>query len=172
MAFDLKKLKYYRKPESFRPDDLVDIMLPSELAAEKAKAGKFLVFVVDDNPYLLQAINIQLSEISLYENSKPLQLVIKNYATGRSLLKDLHLQPDLVILDPEVNSGIKNMLSGSEIIAKLVQTRKYQPILLLGNFGGNQFNICTEPELKDRILEPSGAYKELNEILQSLLSEG
>ncbi|MEM7108985.1 MAG: hypothetical protein AAF519_12225 [Bacteroidota bacterium] len=169
MAFNIKKLKNYRKPASYRPDDLVDIMLPSELAVQKAKAGKFLVFVVDDDPFLLQAINTQLSEISLTENSKPLKIVVKNYATGRSFFKDVHLQPDLVILTAQVNLGIKNMLSVDEIIAKLTQIRRYQPILLLGDFKTNKVNICVEPRLKGQIMEPSGARNELKEILQSLL---
>lgn len=169
MPFKLNKLKNYRKPESFRPDDLIDIKLPAELAAERQKATQFLIFVVDDDPYLLQALNTQLSDIQLTENSNTLDIVVRNYATGRSALKDLHLRPDLFFINPEVNLGIKNALSGSETVERLVNYNQYLPILILGQFDSNDDNLLAEPFLRDQILSPMGAQNQLTEILNSLV---
>ncbi|MEM9858766.1 MAG: hypothetical protein AAF843_15515 [Bacteroidota bacterium] len=171
MAFALEKLKNYRSPESYESDALVDIKLPQELAAEKIRAGRFLIFVVDDNPYMLQAINTQLSEITLIEHSKPLKMMVKNYATGRSLIKDLNLYPDLIILNLEVNSGIKNTPDGVDILKQITQANRYLPILVLGEFDGKASNISAQPDLKNKIMQPSGAVAQLEEILKSLVIE-
>ncbi|MEM9390252.1 MAG: hypothetical protein AAGA02_07260, partial [Bacteroidota bacterium] len=73
MTFELNKLKNYRRSKLQDTDDLIDIKLPSELRAAKAKADKFLIFVVDDDPHLLQAINTQLAEIRITEHSENLE---------------------------------------------------------------------------------------------------
>ena len=80
MTFELNKLKNYRRSKLQDSDDLIDIKLPSELAAAKMKTDKFRIFVVDDDPYLLQAINTQLSEIIITEHSNNLEINVSIYA--------------------------------------------------------------------------------------------
>ncbi|MEM9391119.1 MAG: hypothetical protein AAGA02_11630, partial [Bacteroidota bacterium] len=143
--------------------------LPSELRAAKAKADKFLIFVVDDDPHLLQAINTQLAEIRITEHSENLELSVSIYATGRSALRDMGLRPDVIFLNPDVNRGIKNALSGVEIVDEIMNINSYQPIVLLGDFEGNDSNLLVDPDLKSQILAPTGAEHQLTEILQSLL---
>ncbi|MGD1957572.1 MAG: hypothetical protein ACFB2Y_01890 [Fulvivirga sp.] len=169
MTFELNKLKNYRRSKLQDSDDLIDIKLPSELAAAKMKTDKFRIFVVDDDPYLLQSINTQLSEIIITEHSNNLEISVSIYASGRSVLRDMHLRPDLIFLNPDVNHGIKNALTGVEIVDEIMNINSYQPIVLLGDFEGNDSNLLVDPDLRNQILAPIGAEHQLTEILQSLV---
>jgi len=77
-----------------------------------AKAGK--VFLVDDNELQLAALADYLS------GNEALQ--ITTFATGEECLGKLHLNPDVVVLDFNLDSVDRHAANGMEI---LEQIRKY-----------------------------------------------
>ena len=159
----------YRRLDSDHSADLIDIKLPAEIAAERKIENEFVIFVVEDNPHVMQALNTQLSDVKLIERSHELSIIIKNFATGRSLLKQIDQNPDLIFINPDLNEGIKNALLIREVFDGILQNNHFQPIVVLGEYEEAD-NILAEPRLKNQILSHTGAHYQLNEILQSLVA--
>lgn len=170
MPFVLSKLRNYRKLKSDNSSDLIDIKLPAEIAAEQKIENEFVIFVVEDNPHVMQALNTQLADIKLVERSRELNIIIKNFATGRSLLRQIDQNPDLVFINPDLNETVKNALHIREIFDGILENNSFQPIVVLGEYEEAD-NILAEPRLKNQILSHTGAEYQLNEILQSLVAE-
>ena len=88
---------------------------------------KSLVFLVDDDNVYLNTLEHNLSKNS------PGNITFKKYMTGEQCLKELQQNPDIIILDYQLNSKDKTAMNGIEILKRIKsQNRDIQVIMLSG----------------------------------------
>lgn len=74
------------------------------------------IFIVDDDEMLSEMLMDHLSRGNLYD--------IKIFDTGEKCLENLHENPDLVILDFNLNSKYKDAANGLQILQELTNVNK------------------------------------------------
>ncbi len=94
-----------------------------------------LVFIVDDDQIYSSMAANRLSNI---EN-----LEIKTYHTGESMLNDISVTPDLIVLDYNLNSNEINAMDGKSVMQTLLDKGLKIPIILLSG----QKDISTAVDL-------------------------
>ena len=90
------------------------------------KSNSPLIFIVDDEPLLLEMLTDYLKE------SIP-SLTIKTFATGEACLPELYGKPDLVVLDYHLNSREKEAANGIDILKEIKAKDKAIPVIMLSS---------------------------------------
>jgi DNA-binding NarL/FixJ family response regulator len=85
-----------------------------------------LVFIVDDEPLLLEMLVDHLKEQMPY-------LEIRTFTTGEACLKEIYAQPDFVILDYYLNSREKEAANGIDILKEIKSRDKDIPVVMLSS---------------------------------------
>ena len=85
-----------------------------------------LVFIVDDEPLLLEMLLDHLKE-------RMPNLEIKTFSTGEDCLKELYDHPDFVILDYYLNSREKEAANGIDILKEIKSRDKSIPVIMLSS---------------------------------------
>jgi two-component system, OmpR family, response regulator len=85
-----------------------------------------LVFIVDDEPLLLEMLVDHLKEQMPY-------LEIRTFTTGEACLKEIYDQPDFVILDYYLNSREKEAANGIDILKEIKSRDKDIPVVMLSS---------------------------------------
>lgn len=85
-----------------------------------------LVFIVDDEPLLLEMLVDHLKEQMPY-------LEIRTFTTGEACLKELYEVPDFVILDYYLNSREKEAANGIDILKEIKSRTKDIPVVMLSS---------------------------------------
>ena len=83
------------------------------------------VFLIDDDAMYLNAL------CHLISNIDPARIKLKTFNTGEDCLKELNLNPDIVILDYYLNSITPNALNGMEILKKIKERKSFVHVVLL-----------------------------------------
>ncbi|QSE97571.1 response regulator [Fulvivirga lutea] len=170
--FRLSKIDRYRQSLNGKEEEIIDIQFPSEIKRPTLKTPTtkdILIFVVDDDPWFMQIVNTHLSKVSLNDLAPNQQIIIKNYATGKSCLNDLNLKPDIILLNYDINKGIRNTLNGKEILDAIINTNPNQKVLIMNNLKTNVRHAFVEQGLRDYIINDPEAVNELNSIIEEIL---
>lgn len=85
-----------------------------------------LIFIVDDEPLLLEMLVDHLKEHIPY-------LEIRTFSTGETCLKELYDLPDFVILDYYLNSREKEAANGIDILKEIKARTKDVPVIMLSS---------------------------------------
>ena len=114
------------------------------------------VFVVDDDEMMAMALEDHLTRNTLHE--------IHVFSTGEDCIKNLRLQPDIIILDYNLNSVSKEAADGMKILEAIKKLNRQIPVVLFSsqdaysvalqsiNKGATQYVIKNE-EAFDNIVE-------------------
>ena len=84
------------------------------------------VFIVDDEPLLTEMLADYLME-------QYAGFTIKTFPTGESCLKELHENPDAVVLDYYLNSKEKDAANGIDILKEIKHRNKALPVIMLSS---------------------------------------
>ena len=85
---------------------------------------EILVFIVDDDPVYLKMLEIFLAkEIA--------DIKIKTFPTGEACLHEMHLNPDILILDYYLNSEFPYAWDGIKVMKKISFSYPYTSIIIL-----------------------------------------
>ena len=83
------------------------------------------IFLVDDEPIQNEMLKDYIADRFQYK--------IKTYESGEAAIKDMHLDPEIVVLDFHLNSHLPNAQNGVEVLKKLKEQHpKVQVIMLSG----------------------------------------
>ena len=169
--FSLSKVDDYRNTRSPQ-NDIIRIKFPSELVASKeVKKEELLVFVVDDDPHFLQILNTHFNKLEIKSDADNLyKFKVRNFATGRSCLENLSLNPDLVLLNFYINKGLPNALTGQETLEKISEVNPNQKVLILNDIDINLRDAFVENGLRDYIIKDNEALMELNKLVIDILN--
>ena len=81
------------------------------------------VFIVDDDEMLAMALEDYLSRRTMHE--------ISVYSTGEACLEHLREQPDVVILDYNLNSEFHDAANGMQILEAIKKRSKFIHVIML-----------------------------------------
>lgn len=90
------------------------------------KSKNPLIYIVDDEPLLLEMLTDYLKE-------RLPNLTIKTFATGEACLPEMYSKPDLVILDYYLNSREKEAANGIDILKEIKSQDKSIPVIMLSS---------------------------------------
>lgn len=85
--------------------------------------NKRYIFLVDDEPIQNEMLKDYLSERFLYN--------LKVYDNGEAALKDMHLNPEIVVLDYHLNSHDSNAKNGVEILKAIKDKHPSTQVIML-----------------------------------------
>lgn len=84
------------------------------------------IFIVDDEPLLSEMLTDYLVE--QYKGFN-----IFTFPTGEACLKNLHLQPNIVVLDYRLNSREIDAANGIDILKEIKKQNKSLPVIMLSS---------------------------------------
>ncbi len=86
------------------------------------KSGK-LIFIVDDDKIILHLMEYVLQGKNDYN--------IKSFLSGEECLRNMYLNPDLVVLDYILNASDNHAMDGLETLIKLKKMNSNLPVIIL-----------------------------------------
>ena len=92
------------------------------------------IFVVDDDEMMAMAMEDYLTTNTLHE--------ILTFRTGEECIKNLRLQPDIIILDYNLNSVQKEAANGLKILEAIKKLNRQIPVILLS--GQDEYSIALQ----------------------------
>ncbi len=85
--------------------------------------SKRYIFLVDDEPIQNEMLKDYISERFLYQ--------IKTFESGESALKEMHLDPEVVVLDFHLNSHLADAQNGVEVLKKIKEAKPQTQVIML-----------------------------------------
>jgi len=126
-------------------------------------AEKKLVFIVDDDPFILKLIKKRFE-------SDALEIVTFSY--GEECVEKLNMNPDLIILDYLFSKPDKEVMNGMEIFNKIKEYNEEMPVIILS--GQDRGDIVLEMARKgidDYIIKDETLVDNLELAMEDILSK-
>ncbi len=122
---------------------------------------KRYIFLVDDEPIQNEMLKDYLSERFLYE--------IKTFESGEDMLQQMHLNPEIVVLDFHLSAHIPNAKNGVEIL-KAVKDQ-YPDIQVIMLSGQDKIDVAVD-SMKygayDYVIKGETAFSRMENILNNV----
>jgi two-component system, OmpR family, response regulator len=122
---------------------------------------KILLFLVDDDALFLKSLEIEftLNTVS----------AIKTFPTGELCLKNLKLNPDVIILDYHLNSINKNAINGLTALDRIKKTNPQIPVIMLSSQDKIEVAVnCMKHQAFDYIVKSETAFLRLQKAITTL----
>lgn len=98
---------------------------------------EFTVFLVDDDNMFLKML-----EDNLANQKYKSRMHFKTFSSGEACLENLHLNPDLIILDYYMDKGNSNAMNGIQVLKKIKQRNPGQQVIMLS--GQDKIEVAVE----------------------------
>lgn len=125
------------------------------------KKQSIKIFIVDDEPMLSEMLTDYLKE----QNPG---MKIQSFPTGEACLKNLHENPDAVVLDYHLNSREKDASNGIDILKELKKRNKRLPVIMLSS--QKSYFIATQTIMYGAVhyvIKGQDAFKEIYELIKA-----
>jgi DNA-binding NtrC family response regulator len=121
-----------------------------------------LIFIVDDDPFILKLVR---SRLEAKDHS------VKTFLYGEECLEQLHLAPDLIILDFLFHHDEReNVLDGKGILEKIQASSKDVPVIMLsGQEDGDVVLELARMGIKDYVIKDHDFIDNLLAVINDLL---
>jgi DNA-binding NtrC family response regulator len=120
-----------------------------------------IIFLVDDEPIQNEMLKDYISERFNYE--------IKTYTSGEDAIKDLHLNPDVVVLDFHLNSHIPTAKNGVEVLKDIKALVPATQVIMLS--GQDKLDVAVD-SMKygayDYVIKGETAFSRTENILNNI----
>lgn len=119
------------------------------------------IFIVDDNEMFSQMLSDHLSENA--------QFTISTFQTGEDCIKNLYINPDLVILDYYLNDKSKEAADGLEILSEIKKYNESIHVIMLS--GQEHYGIALQTIAKGAaqyVIKDDHAFEKITAYLQEL----
>ena len=128
-------------------------------------AGKKLIFVVDDDPFILNLVSKRLINDG-YE--------LKSFSYGEECLNSISLKPDLIILDYLFHHNEQaKVMDGKEILSLIKKFDESIPVIILsGQEDGAVVLEMARLGMDDYIIKDEHLIDNLLEIVKEILKTG
>ena len=124
---------------------------------------KLLVFLVDDDDVYLDTL-----EHNLNKNAS-CSFVVKKFLTGERCLEELHQNPDVVILDYQLNTKDKTAMNGIEILRRIkTKNPDAQVIILSGQDSLEVAVSCIKNGAYDYLIKNESAFVRAAQMIKNL----
>lgn len=122
---------------------------------------KRYVFLVDDEPIQNEMLKDYLNERFLYE--------IMTFESGEDMLKNMHLNPEIVVLDYHLSAHIPNAKNGVEILKTVKEQYPTVQVIMLS--GQDKINVAVD-SMKygayDYVIKGETAFSRMENILNNV----
>jgi len=125
--------------------------------------NKVKIFLVDDDALFLKSLEIDFLQQADFD--------IKTFATGELCLESLSHNPDLIILDYNLDGIVKNAMNGIETLDKIKVIDPDIPVVMLSSQDNIEVAInCMHHKAFDYVVKSETAFFRLQKILTSIFS--
>ena len=120
------------------------------------------VFLVDDEP-------IQNEMLKDHISSK-FQYMLKSYSNGEDAIKDMNLQPAIVVLDFHLSSNMPNAQNGVEVLKKIKELSPHTEVIMLS--GQDKIDVAIDSMKHgayDYVIKGETAFSRMENILNNII---
>lgn len=122
---------------------------------------KILLFLVDDDALFLKSLTIDFAQNTQSE--------IKTFATGELCLKNIALNPDIIILDYHLNGISKNAINGLETLDRIKKINAQIPVIILSSQDSIEVAVnCMKHKAFDYIVKSETAFIRLQKTITTI----
>ena len=123
--------------------------------------SKIKIFLVDDDAVFLKSLEIQFLEHA--------DFTIETYATGEMCIRHLSNNPDIVILDYQLDGIEKGVMNGIETLDKIKALNAEIPVIMLSSQDKIDVAIsCMHHKAFDYVVKSETAFMRLQKIITSI----
>jgi two-component system, OmpR family, response regulator len=125
------------------------------------KEKKILLFLVDDDPLFLKALEIEFTQNTGSE--------IRTFATGELCLKNIALNPDIIVLDYHLDSIEKNAINGLETLDRIKAINPLIPVIMLSSQDKIEVAVnCMKHQAFDYYVKSETAFLRLQKAITTI----
>lgn len=119
---------------------------------------KIKIFLVDDDALFLKSLEIEFMENGDFE--------IETYPTGELCIENLSHNPDVVILDYQLDGIVENAMNGLETLDKIKEFNPQIPVVMLSSQDKIEVAInCMHHKAFDYVVKSETAFVRLQKII-------
>lgn len=124
-------------------------------------AEKIKLFLVDDDALFLKDLQLEFLENA--------DFIIETFATGELCLKNLKNNPDVIILDYQLDGIVKNAMNGIETLDKIKAYNPDIPVVMLSSQDKIEVAInCMHHRAFDYVVKSETAFLRLQKIITTI----
>ena len=124
---------------------------------------KIQLFLVDDDALFLKALEIDFFQHSDYK--------IDTFATGELCIENLSRNPDIIILDYQLDGIEKNAMNGIQTLDKIKSFNPEIPVVMLSSQDKIEVAInCMHHKAFDYVVKSETAFMRLQKKINTILS--
>ena len=119
------------------------------------------IFIVDDNEMFTSMLQDHLSKIPAFQ--------ISSFGTGEDCLKNLYQNPDLIILDYNLNDIYKEAANGLEILEEIKRHKCPAHVIMLSS--QERYTIAAQTISKGAeqyVIKDESAFDNIDKILEDI----
>jgi len=119
------------------------------------------IFLVDDEPIQNEMLKDYISERFQYK--------IKTYENGESAIKDMNLDPEIVVLDFHLNSHLANAQNGVEVLKKIKELQPATQVIMLS--GQDKLDVAVDSMKHgayDYVIKGETAFSRMENVLNNI----
>ena len=122
--------------------------------------NKVKIFLVDDDALFLKSL-----EIEFLDNA---DFTVETYPTGELCIANLSHNPDIIILDYQLDGIVKNAMNGLETLDKIKAFNPEIPVIMLSSQDKIEVAInCMHHKAFDYVVKSETAFVRLKKIITS-----
>lgn len=123
--------------------------------------NKIKIFLVDDDALFLKSL-----EIEFLENA---DFTIETYSTGELCLENISHNPDVIILDYQLDGIVKNAMNGLETLDKIKAFNPQIPVIMLSSQDKIEVAInCMHHKAFDYVVKSETVFVRLQKIISTI----
>ncbi|MFV8345810.1 response regulator [Flavobacterium sp. ZB4P13] len=123
--------------------------------------NKIKIFLVDDDALFLKSL-----EIEFLENA---DFIVETYATGELCIDNIPNNPDVVILDYQLDGIVENAMNGIETLDKIKAFNPKTPVIMLSSQDKIEVAInCMHHKAFDYVVKSETAFVRLQKIITTI----
>lgn len=119
------------------------------------------IFIVDDNEMFNSMLNVHLSENPAFQ--------VSSFGTGEECLKNLYQNPDVIILDYNLNDIYKEAANGLEILEEIKKHNNPVHVIMLSS--QKRYGVAAQTISKGAeqyVIKDDDAFENIDKILNGL----
>ncbi|MFV8342981.1 response regulator [Flavobacterium sp. XS2P39] len=123
--------------------------------------NKVKIFLVDDDALFLKSL-----EIEFLDNA---DFIVETYPTGELCIANLSHNPDIVILDYQLDGIVENAMNGLETLDKVKAFNSEIPVIMLSSQDKIEVAInCMHHKAFDYVVKSETAFVRLQKIITAI----
>jgi len=128
-----------------------------------SKDNKVKLFLVDDDAMYLKLLEIEFIQSANFE--------VESFATGEVCINNLSHEPDIIILDYNLNSVDKSAMNGLQTLDKIKEVTPGIPVVMLSSQDKIEVAInCMHHKAFDYIVKSETAFMRLQKVIDIILN--